>query len=124
MIASSIPLLVRFRSWLFRWMHRTNRHLVVGDNLQLYCWLSIKGPGKVVIGNNCVVRALSGYPVYMVTLYTHAPEAQLIIGDDVHLTSARFACRFQISMDNGVVIEDAIGDGHRFSQHRRFRQIS
>lgn len=97
----------RLRTCLFRFIHRNNNKIQVGDNLLLHCWLSIKGPGSVSIGDNCVVNSLPGHAVYMVTLYTHAPDAVLTIGNNVRLVSARFSCKFEIIVGDGVLIEDA-----------------
>ncbi len=98
---------VRLRSWAFRWVHLLNKRVTVGKNIQLHCWLSIKGPGYVIIGNNCRISSLPGYPVYMVTLYTYTPEAVLTIGNNVDLVSARFACKYKVAIGDNVIIEDA-----------------
>lgn len=95
------------RSIFFRLVHRKNSRISVGKNLQLHCWLSIKGPGKVVIGDDCVVRALPAHPAYMVTLYTTRSDAVIDIGNAVCLVSARFSCKFNITIGDNVVIEDA-----------------
>lgn len=107
MSRQNIPLLARLRTLLFRFLHRNNSKVQVGENLILYCWLSIKGPGSVRIGDNCVVSALPGHAVYMVTLYTTDPNAMITIGNRVSLVSARFSCRFEICVGDGSIIEDA-----------------
>lgn len=107
MSRQNIPLSARLRTWLFRFLHRNNSRVQVGDDLVLYCWLSIKGPGTVRIGDNCVVSALPGHAVYMVTLYTTDPDAVITIGDRVSLVSARFSCRFEICVGEDSIIEDA-----------------
>ncbi|NLX19945.1 MAG: hypothetical protein GXY53_11810, partial [Desulfobulbus sp.] len=50
---------------------------------------------------------LPGSTAYMTTLYTNAPDARITIGNNVHLVSARFSSRFEISVDDGVLVEDA-----------------
>ncbi|QQG64717.1 DapH/DapD/GlmU-related protein [Desulfobulbus oligotrophicus] len=101
------PLFSRMRLALFRFIHRKNPRIQVGEGLRLDCWLSIKGPGLVTIGDNCVVSALPGSAAYMTTLYTNAPEACITIGNNVSLVSARFSSRFAIHVGDGVLVEDA-----------------
>ena len=102
-----LPLPSRLRTRLFRFIHRNNNKIQIGSNLVLHCWLSIKGPGHVHIGDDCVVSALPGHAAYMVTMYTTAPDAIISIGNHVNLVSARLSCRFEISVGDGVLIEDA-----------------
>lgn len=75
--------------------------------LTLDGWLSVRGPGRVVIGRNCTVSAMAGARVRMVTLYTHSPDAVIAIGDNVHLVAAKISSRFSVSIGNGVIIEDS-----------------
>ena len=102
-----LPLHSRLRTRFFRFIHRNNNNIQIGSNLVLHCWLSIKGPGHVHIGDNCVVSTLPGHSAYMVTLYTNAPDAVISIGSHVSLVSARLSSRFEISVGDGVLIEDA-----------------
>lgn len=102
-----LPLHSRLRTRLFRFIHRNNNKIQIGSNLVLHCWLSIKGPGHVHIGDDCVVSALPGHSSYMVTLYTTTADAVISIGNHVSLVSARFSSRFEISVGDGVLIEDA-----------------
>lgn len=101
------PFHSRLRTRLFRFIHRNNSKVQIGGDLVLHCWLSIKGPGCVRIGDNCVVSALPGHAAYMVTLYTTDRNAVITIGDHVSLVSARFSCRFEIRVGDGAIIEDA-----------------
>jgi acetyltransferase-like isoleucine patch superfamily enzyme len=95
------------REKLFKFIHRNNGNIVVGPGLRLQCWLSIKGPGRVEIGENCAVSAIAGSRVKLVTLYTHSPDAVLQVEDNVQLIAARISCKFSISIGNNVIIEDA-----------------
>jgi acetyltransferase-like isoleucine patch superfamily enzyme len=83
-----------------------SKKISVGRNLQLYCKLSIKGPGQVAIGRDCSISGIPGARVNMVTFYTHSPEAVITIGNNVKLISARISSRFAIEIGNDVVIED------------------
>ena len=100
-------ILVLLREKLFKFIHRNNRNIIVGPGLRLNCWLSIKGPGRVEIGENCAVSAIAGSRVKLVTLYTHSPDAKLTIGDNAQLVAARISSKFAISIGNNVIIEDA-----------------
>lgn len=95
------------RGIIFKFIHQNNRNVVVGHGLRLNRWLSIKGPGRVEIGENCVVSAIAGSRVQMVTLYTHSPDANITIGDNVQLIAAKISSRFAIAIGNNVIIEDA-----------------
>lgn len=78
-----------------------------GPGLNLECWLALKGPGKVTIGQNCTISTMPGCRVGMVTLNTHSPDAVISIGNNVVLVSARFGAKFSIAIGNNVIIEDA-----------------
>lgn len=95
------------RGKLFKFSHRNNHNIVVGSGLRLHCRLSIKGPGRVEIGKNCIISSIAGSRVKVVTLYTHASSAMLTIGDNVQLVAARISSKYAISIGNNVVIEDA-----------------
>lgn len=92
---------------LFKLRHRKNKKMIIADDLQLHCRLAIKGPGSVSIGRGCVVSAIPGARINMVTLYTHSPDAVIRIGDGVRLIAARISSRFQINVGNNAIIEDA-----------------
>jgi len=95
------------RKFFFSLKYFRNEKIRVGPGLRLGCWLSFQGPGRVVIGENCTVASMPGCRVGMVTLCTHSPEAEIRMGDNVTLVSARFGARFLISIGGNVIIEDA-----------------
>ncbi len=100
-------MLSMLRGKLFKFIHRNNSNIVVGPGLKLHCWLSIKGPGRVEIGGNCVVSHIAGARVKLVTLYTHSTDAKLTIGDNAQLIAAKISSKFAIAIGNNVIIEDA-----------------
>ena len=95
------------RFLFFQMVHKKNKNIKVGKNLQLHCWLSIKGPGKVVIGDNCTVFAMPGGLSNVVSVNTYSSNAVLTVGGNTCLVSARLGCKFEITIGDNVVVEDA-----------------
>jgi acetyltransferase-like isoleucine patch superfamily enzyme len=71
-----------------------------GRNFRVYGSLKVRGPGRVVFGNNVTVEML-------VTPYTHAPDALIEIGDDAYLNGTRFGCRELIQVGPRAILADA-----------------
>lgn len=92
---------------LFRLAKRGDKKLAIGDDLKLYCSLSIRGPGRIYIGRGCTVRGTPGANIKSVTLYTHSQDAIIRIGENVNLIAARISSKFKIQVGDNVVIEDA-----------------
>ena len=92
---------------IYTFLHCKRDNVQIAKGLQLNCRLSIKGRGKVFINSDCIINALPGTRVKMVTLYTHSHEAVIEVGNCVQLVSARLGCRFRINIGNNVIIEDA-----------------
>lgn len=90
-----------FQTKLFR------KNITIGNGLKLFCKLSIKGKGRVNIGNNCTVRGIPGSRTQFVTINLNSPEAEVHIGDSVQLLATKISCRFSISIGNNVIIEDS-----------------
>lgn len=96
------------RGQFFRLVCRySGGRIVIGRNLRLFCSLEIRGNGKVSIGENCGVAGVIGDKRHYVTLYTHSPEAIISIGDNARLYAARMSSKFEISIGDDFVIEDA-----------------
>jgi len=83
------------------------KNVLIKKGLKIYNKLEIKGKGKVIIGQNCVISGLRGYKNYYVTLYTHSPEAIINIGDNVSLFGVRISAKFAVIIGNDVLIEDS-----------------
>lgn len=79
----------------------------IGDGLQKSNKLEIVGPGRVRIGTDCLIAHMCGNRRAYVTLYTHSPDAQIVIGNNAKLFAARFSSRFSITVGNDVLIEDS-----------------
>jgi acetyltransferase-like isoleucine patch superfamily enzyme len=71
-----------------------------GRNLRVYGSLKVRGPGRVVFGDNVRVEML-------VTPYTHAPDALIEIGSDTYLNGTRFGCKQLIRVGPHAILADA-----------------
>jgi hypothetical protein len=56
-----------------------NRDVQIGRGFKVRRKLSVKGPGKVIIGNNVLVDGTS----HTVTPWTYSKHAEIVIGDNV-----------------------------------------
>jgi acetyltransferase-like isoleucine patch superfamily enzyme len=56
-----------------------------GRNLRVFGWISIRGPGEVILGDDVVIR---GTP----RLWTYSPQARIVIGDRVIMAAAALGC--------------------------------
>lgn len=91
---------VRARGLLFRWWCKLfHSRITIGRNFQLDGRLSIRGPGKVIIGDNVVCGM-------HVTIYTYDQSAVVRIGAKVFLNGTRFGCKQSISVGDGVILAD------------------
>jgi acetyltransferase-like isoleucine patch superfamily enzyme len=71
-----------------------------GRNFRVYGSLKVRGPGRVVFGNNVSIGM-------EVTPYTHAPDALIEIGDDSYLNGTRFGCQQLIRVGPRAILADA-----------------
>ncbi len=71
----------------------------IGKNFRVNGWLSIKGPGHVIIGDNVVVGMT-------VTPWTEKPNSTIKIGDNTFLNGTRFACEETIVIGDNVILAD------------------
>src|SRR5918992_579426 len=99
----------------FRAYYRALGRLRAGRNLRVFGWLSIRGPGEVILGDDVVIEGV-------VTLWTHAPRARIVIGDRVILGGTAFGCVREIRIgDLSIVARANIMDTdfHSLSADRR-----
>ena len=59
------------------------------------------------IGDDARLEPVPGDRMSFVTIYTHAPDAVVRIGDRARLYAARVSCRFAVEIGDDVLIEDA-----------------
>ena len=83
------------------------RNINIKEGLKIYKRLSIGGKGRINIGENCIVDGIRGDSSQYVTIDAYSPEAVITIGDNAHLYAARIAAKFQVTIGDGVLIEEA-----------------
>lgn len=83
------------------------RNIHIGPNLRIYKRLIIRGMGRVVIGDNCMICGVQGDRFKYVILETHGPEAEITIGSNAFLFGARFSSKFYLRAGNELFVEDA-----------------
>ena len=71
-----------------------------GRNLRVEGKLVIRGPGRVIIGDDVLV-------CLTVTPWTHAPDAVLRIGSRTFLNGTRFGCAEEITVGEDCILADA-----------------
>jgi hypothetical protein len=82
------------------------RNAIFGKGTLIKCKLSIKGPGKVVIGCDCIFDT-DPWGEDWVTLFTHRRKARITIGDRVVLRAPRFGSHLLITIQNDAIVESA-----------------
>ena len=106
----------RLRGRIFKlWCRLCRPRISIGRGLILNGKLKIRGPGRVIIGDNVVVGM-------HVTPFTYAPEAAIEIGDGVYLNGTRFGCKESIRVGaRSVLAECRILDWDFHSSHPEHR---
>jgi len=74
-----------------------------GRNIRIRGKLIIKGPGKVVFGDDILIDG-RGHPV---TPFTHSDDAKIIIGSQSFLNGTRFGCQCEIVVGPCAILADA-----------------
>jgi acetyltransferase-like isoleucine patch superfamily enzyme len=91
------------------------RRFQAGRNFRVFGSLVVRGPGRVVFGDN--VRVIN-----RTTPFTHSPDAVITVGNRVDLVAVRFGCAQKISIgDRSQVSECRIMDTdfHSIAVNRR-----
>jgi acetyltransferase-like isoleucine patch superfamily enzyme len=94
------------------------RDVKIGKNFRVNKKLSIRGQGKVRIGNDVYVDGTS----HPVTPWTYHKEAEIWIGNNVFLNGTRFGCRQKIEIGDNCILADCRildTDFHSANPHRR-----
>jgi acetyltransferase-like isoleucine patch superfamily enzyme len=87
--------------YLCRAVHRLlGRRLRAGRNLRVFGWLSVRGPGDVVLGDDVVIHGVA-------TLWTYTPEARIVVGDHVNMSGTAFGCVKEIRIGRRCIIARA-----------------
>ena len=79
-----------------------NKHVKIGRNFKVIRKLSIKGPGKVIIGDNVLIDG----SMHTVTPWTHDQNANIVIGNNVFLNGTRFGCAKRIEVGDNCILGD------------------
>lgn len=79
---------------------------VFGKGTLIKCRLDIRGPGRVFIGADCILDT-DPWGSDHVTLYTHSPNARIVIGNRVILRATRFGAHLLVTVKDGAVLESA-----------------
>ena len=76
------------------------RRFRAGPRFRAYGRLSVRGPGSVVFGENV---ALWG----RVNAWTYAPDARIVVADDVMMSGTRFSSACEIRVGRDSILADA-----------------
>ena len=79
------------------------KNITIGENFRVVKGLRIRGPGKVIIGDNVAVDGTSR----TVTPYTYSREAVIRIGSNAFLNGTTFGCKSLISIGDDCIIGDS-----------------
>ena len=90
-------------AWYRGWYKLVGRRVVIGKRFRVSGRLIIRGPGTVVFGDDCFVRSTWRMPV---TPFTHAPDAEIRIGNDVMMWCTRLGCQKRIEIGDGADLAD------------------
>jgi acetyltransferase-like isoleucine patch superfamily enzyme len=91
------------------------RRLRAGRNLRVFGWLSLRGPGEVILGDDVVIHGRA-------TLWTYAPDARIVIGDRVNMSGTAFGCVREIRVGRLSIVARAQirdTDFHSLAANRR-----
>lgn len=101
-------IVARIRGYLFTLKCRyLRKNISIDVGLRIYCKFEIQGEGTVSIGKNCIVSGISGDNRHYVTIDTLRPTANISIGDNAMLFSARISSKFSVTIGDGFLIEES-----------------
>ena len=86
--------------WYRIWFPLRGHRFRAGRNLRVFGRIDLRGPGEVVFGDDVVVRGRT-------TPWTHAPEARIVVGDNVILGATRFGCMREITIGRDCIVAEA-----------------
>jgi acetyltransferase-like isoleucine patch superfamily enzyme len=98
----------------------------LGKGTIIKCKFDIKGPGKVIIGENCLIAADPWGDEY-VTLFTHRSHARIIIGNRVVMRATRFGSHLSIIIHDDAILENAAiydSDFHNIDATKRDKDFN
>lgn len=105
-----VAALARGRRTLW-WCRLLGRRVTAGRNFRVGGRLVIRGPGRVIFGDNVNIERI-------VTPWTNTPEAVIEIGSNSYLNGTRFGCSERITIGPRAILSDAsIADTNAHSTH-------
>lgn len=97
--------LSRIRGDYYRLKFRVlGRRVVIGRNFRVFGRLDMRGPGTIVIGDDCTIFSTRIQPV---TVWTHERDAVCELGDHVVLNGTRIGCTLLVRIEEHSIIADA-----------------
>lgn len=100
-------MITRLRTFWYQLKYQyLTQKVVFGKGTVIKCKLDIRGPGKVTVGTECLFDSDPWGRDY-VSICTHQPHAQIIIGNRVVLRATRFGSHLSIIIKDNVVLENA-----------------
>ena len=107
------------KGWLYKSCFKMlGYRFTAGARFRVYGKLRLSGPGEVIFGSDVILYDF-------VTPWTHAPEARIVIGDNVILGGTRFGCVQEITVGDNCILADARimdTDFHSIRADRRSRE--
>ena len=79
-----------------------NRRVSIGRNFKVIRGFSVKGPGRVIIGDH----VLADGTMHTVTPWTYDKDATIVIGNNVFLNGTRFGCTKRIEVGDNCILAD------------------
>lgn len=102
-IAAYQPILAISRGWI--WRRRCNwlrGRIRIGKGFKVVGKFRPCGPGRLTLGDNVLSNGGPG----PVTPFTHTPQAELRIGNNVFLNGTRFGCSELIEVGDDCILAD------------------
>lgn len=94
-------LLVLARGWRYKiWYRLRGTRFTAGQNFRVSGRLRVRGPGRVVIGDNVQIDGL-------VTPWTYSADAVISIGSGSYVNGTRFGCQQEITVGPGAILAEA-----------------
>jgi len=89
-------------AWWRGWCRLFARRVRIGSRFRVTKRFVPRGPGRIVIGDDVLVHG-GAHPV---TVFTHAPEAEIRIGRNVFLNGTRFGASTRIEVGDDAILAD------------------
>jgi acetyltransferase-like isoleucine patch superfamily enzyme len=102
----------------------TGKRIRIGKAFRVYGIFIVRGPGKIRIGDNCIIES----KVFgKVSFNTTLPEAEIIIGDHTGFNGTAIQCYKKISIGNLSMVANAYivdSQAHHLSADRRMQPLA